>query len=345
MGYFVNYETMDEILETMREKYRVFAPVLLKKRNRGENKEEVRYSEIRKSRDIVYDRKSDFSPKMTVYPIIQTLLYFTGSEVRESELADDRDIVVMLRACDINGFARLDNMFLGNGNNPDHYYKRLRDRVKFILMECRESFETCFCVSMGTNRAEYDNAVRFTEEGMTFTIGDDALSGYFEGRQETEFTPGFVEENIRKVRVPDITDRSVIKAINESDFWRQFDEKCIACGGCNTVCPTCSCFDTVDVIYNETDTDGERRRSWSSCMLESYTVMAGGHGVRSKHGDNMRFKVMHKMYDYNLRFGQGHMCVGCGRCDMRCPQDIHFTEAVNGLADIVDQMKEEGRNE
>ena len=115
--------------------------------------------------------------------------------------------------------------------------------------------------------------------------------------------------------------------------------KCIGCGGCNTVCITCSCFDTTDIIYNETSRDGERRRVWSSCMLNDYSTVAGGHNVRAKAGDRMRFKAMHKLYDYNARFGKGNMCVGCGRCDMRCPKDIHFSETIDKLAAAVENLK------
>ena len=114
---------------------------------------------------------------------------------------------------------------------------------------------------------------------------------------------------------------------------------CIGCGGCNTVCITCSCFDTTDVIYHETSRDGERRRAWSSCMLDSYSTMAGGHNVRAKAGDRMRFKAMHKTYDFKARFGEENMCVGCGRCDMRCPKDIHFSETVDKLAHEVERLK------
>ena len=83
-------------------------------------------------------------------------------------------------------------------------------------------------------------------------------------------------ENQKKLHIPQITDRSMLKPISDLEYWTQYDEKCMSCGGCNTVCGTCSCFDTVDVIYQEGSRSGERRRVWSSCMLESYTMTAGG---------------------------------------------------------------------
>ena len=100
--------------------------------------------------------------------------------------------------------------------------------------------------------------------------------------------------------------------------------------------PIKRCFD--DAVKDAPD--GERRRVWSSCMLDDYCTVAGGHNVRAKAGDRMRFKAMHKLFDYNARFGKGNMCVGCGRCDMRCPKDIHFSETIERMAAAVETLKE-----
>ncbi len=64
--------------------------------------------------------------------------------------------------------------------------------------------------------------------------------------------------------------------------------------------------------------------------------MAGGHDYRTKNGERMRFKTMHKIYDYHKRFGK-HMCVGCGRCDDVCPEYISFSKCINKLYDIIEK--------
>lgn len=332
MGYVMTEKRMDEILATLRETYRVYAPKKVGKY--------IRYGEVKSLSEVVFDEKSHFSPKEVFYPIVQTLLYFSENECRESEV-DERPVIIFLRPCDINGIRRLDTIFMENGGQADNFYQRLREKVKFFLMECCESFETCFCVSMGSNVADdYAVALGRREGGICVEVKDEAFAGVFAGEDVSEFTPAFVTENKRKVNVPVITDRSMVKDIHALDMWREFDDNCIGCGGCNTVCITCSCFDTTDIIYNETSRDGERRRVWSSCMLNDYSTVAGGHNVRAKAGDRMRFKAMHKLYDFNARFGKGNMCVGCGRCDMRCPKDIHFSETIDKLAAAVEQIKE-----
>lgn len=331
MGYRISNERMDEALKALQKEYRIFAPKRVGKY--------IRYAEIKSLSEIIYQEKSHFSPKEVVFPIVQTLLYFNDHDCRESELTDGRNIIVFLRPCDINGIRRLDKMFLNNGGHGDNFYARIREKVTFFLMECKESFDTCFCVSMGSNMTEdYSVAISFGEEAVSIEVRDEAFATVFAG-EEIPFTPAFVTENKKKVAVPEITDRSMLKDIHNLPFWREYDEKCIGCGGCNTVCITCSCFDTTDVTYNETSRDGERRRVWSSCMLNEYSSMAGGHNVRAKAGDRMRFKTMHKVYDYKARFGEENMCVGCGRCDMRCPKEIHFSETIQTLAEEVEQLK------
>ena len=115
------------------------------------------------------------------------------------------------------------------------------------------------------------------------------------------------------------------------EIWQEYGARCIKCGRCNFVCPTCTCFTMQDIFYRDNANVGERRRVWASCQIDGYTEMAGGHGFRKSQGDRMRFKVMHKIYDFEKRFGYP-MCVGCGRCDDVCPEYISYSNCVNRLA-------------
>ncbi len=83
-------------------------------------------------------------------------------------------------------------------------------------------------------------------------------------------------------------------------------------------------------------------------MLPDFSKTAGGNIARKFPQQMMRFKTMHKVYDYNARFGGNeHMCVGCGRCIMRCPEEICFADTVNRLSEEVDRLNhpEESQDE
>ena len=338
-SYSVRADRWAKIMPQLMEKYRIYAPKRFPKRN-PKGGDLIRYGEIKDFSEIVYNEKAQFSPKEVFYPISQTMFYFKGDSCTEKELEDDREIILLVRPCDINAIRRLDSIFLHNGQ-PDHYYSRMREKLHIFLLECKESFENCFCVSMGSNVAtDYSAAIRIDDICALIEIRDERFAPYFADEVPIDFTPDFVKENQRSAHIPRI-EREKLGEICKMEYWDQYNEKCIACGGCNTVCPTCSCFDTVDVLYDETSRDGERRRVWSSCMLRDFTLTAGGGMARKTQGANMRFKVLHKVFDYKRRFdADEHMCVGCGRCIDRCPQDIDYLDTINGLADLLEKEEQ-----
>lgn len=335
-SYSVRADRMANVFARLKENYRLFAPKRFPKRG-PKGSDLIRYGEISDFSEIVYKEKAHFSPKEVFYPISQTMFYFKDDQCTEKEMEDDKDIILFARPCDINAIRRLDNIFLHNGQ-PDHYYSRMRQKLHIFMLECTQSFENCFCVSMGTNVTDdFSVAFRIDDICALVEVRDETFLPYFADEVSIDFTPDYVRENKRSAKLPKV-DREKLGEVCKLDYWNKYDDECIACGGCNTVCPTCSCFDTVDVIYDETSRDGERRRVWSSCMLRDFTQTAGGGMARKTQGANMRFKVLHKVFDYNQRFGgDEHMCVGCGRCIDRCPKGIDYLDTVNGLADLLEK--------
>lgn len=334
MGYIFSSNRFNNLLAKLQQHYKIYAPVLMRGKGRFSDTDIVGYGEINKVEDIVFNKKSYFSPKEVFYPITQTLFYFTEDEYREPKI-DPQGIIVFLRSCDIHAVARLDKIMLENGPNSDYYYKQLRNKVKFVLMDCPQSFENCFCVSMGTNLTEnYSFSIRPEKENYLCDVKED-LGGLLTSLGTPhEVTPLFPTENSITVSIPENLDVSVAK----STIWEEYTSRCVACGRCNTSCPTCSCFTMQDIFYQDNPSCGERRRVWASCQIDGFTAMAGGHSFRSAKGQRMRFKVMHKVYDYKKRFGV-HMCVGCGRCDDVCPEYISFSNCVNKLASAMQEVK------
>ena len=141
--------------------------------------------------------------------------------------------------------------------------------------------------------------------------------------------PAYVTENHITVTLPEHCGPELVTA----DIWKEYDSRCIGCGRCNFVCPTCTCFTMQDIFYQDNGRAGERRRVHASCMVDGYTDVAGGGSYRKSYGERMRFKVLHKISDFKKQFGY-QMCVGCGRCDDVCPEYISFSTCVNRLAEL-----------
>ena len=332
MGFQLTINEFDILLSELKETNHIYAPKLLADKGKYSDTDMVTYAEINSFSEIVFDQKTVFSPKEIVFPINQTLFYFTENEYKEPEV-DNRNIIIFLRACDINAFRRLDVVFLENGPYKDNYYEKLRTKVKFFLMECTDNLDNCFCVSMNTNRADnYSVFIRREQDNIICHVQDDSLKDIFtrHGKVCVDPVPQFVTENTVTVIIP--------KHINTEDLfnskiWDEYTARCIACGRCNVACPTCTCFTMQDIFYTDNQACGERRRVWASCQIDGFTDMAGGHGFRQEKGQRMRFKAMHKIYDFKKRFGF-QMCVGCGRCDDVCPEYISFSNCINKVHEI-----------
>lgn len=86
-------------------------------------------------------------------PVTETLFYYTEDDFKIPSI-DERKMLVFMHYCDVHGLHRIDNVYLKNGSEPDFYYKSLRDKVKVVVLGCKEIFRNCFCVSFGTNKTE-----------------------------------------------------------------------------------------------------------------------------------------------------------------------------------------------
>ena len=326
MGYQLSKERANEIFHQWSEKYNIFAPVLKEGEGCFSDTDIIRYGKVSCLDEIEWNKKSDYSFKEILLAINETLFYFTEDQTIVPK-GPEKDILIFLRSCDLHAVKRLDEIYLKNGFE-DFYYARVRERAKFVLMGCESTCQSGFCVSMGTNKSDnYDAYIKVAGDVVTMDLKWDELAVSVEGEAAAEVTPDYVTENIEKVTLPkNLSNESFTKEI-----WKEYGDRCIKCGRCNFVCPTCTCFTMQDIFYKDNAKVGERRRVWASCQIDGYTDMAGGHGFRKSQGDRMRFKVMHKIYDYEKRFGYP-MCVGCGRCDDVCPEYISYSNCVNRLA-------------
>ena len=328
MGYYLSEKSMNQILAEWQENYLIYAPKLYEGEGAFSDTDLIRYGEVSEVDEIVTDRKSRFSFKEILTPVSEVLFYFTENQVKEADVPRKKGAIVFLRSCDLHAVKRFDEIYMINGAE-DYYYKRLRENIKFVLIGCNESFDNCFCVSMGTNQSDaYDMSFDRDEKRIHVDCKCVELESYIKkaAAGEVEVTPLFVRENNTKVRIPENLSLEVMK----SGMWEEYDGRCINCGRCNFSCPTCTCFSMQDIFYTDNGRVGERRRVWASCMVNGYTDVAGGGSYRKKNGERMRFKVLHKVYDYKKRYGY-HMCVGCGRCDDVCPEYISFANCVNKL--------------
>jgi ferredoxin len=117
----------------------------------------------------------------------------------------------------------------------------------------------------------------------------------------------------------------------EHPLWDEVAKKCLTCGTCTFVCPTCHCF---DISQENRMKEGERFRCWDSCMFSSYTEMAGNHNPRADKTSRVRQRFMHKLCFFEDRYGKS-LCVGCGRCVEKCPVALDITCLIDEIGTLA----------
>ena len=127
----------------------------------------------------------------------------------------------------------------------------------------------------------------------------------------------------------DVTDiRDLLYRNYENPRWEEVAERCLSCGNCTMVCPTCFCTTVEDV----TDLAGEhveRHQRWDSCFTVDYSHIHGG-AVRASTRSRYRQWMTHKLATWIDQFGSSG-CVGCGRCITWCPVGIDITEEARAI--------------
>jgi anaerobic sulfite reductase subunit A len=332
MAYKINDAAFGSVIKELSKNHKIYAPCLFEGHGTFSGTDIIRYDEVQNAGQIVFDKKSTYSFKEVILPISETLFYFTDDEMKEPKPVFE-NAVIFLRNCDLCGLKRLDDIYR-SGDKQDFYYERLRGNAKFIVMGCDSSFENCFCESMGANKiTDYDAYIQYDGEGYIIDSRFNELTDILNSQsaEKTEFKPKDIHNNIR-IELPENIPASIL----ESRMWNEYDARCVACGRCNFVCPTCACFTMQDIFYEDNKNAGERRRVWASCHVDGYTDIAGGLCFRKTKAERMRFKVLHKISDHKKKYGQ-NMCVGCGRCDDICPEYISFS---NCISKVLHECKE-----
>ena len=265
---------------------------------------------------------------------------------RES-LPKMKDVVVFwCRPCDARALTFLDDNFYDDPTD-DPYYSSRRQHLFIIGLGCDKPFPYCFCSSTGGNPFSKDNL----DILMTQIIGGYLLDIETErGKELEKKTEDLLraptkeqiasaneihEKALTKLRrkapldIAEFSKRS--DELFESPFWKKWGEKCIGCGICTYLCPTCWCFDMADI---ESKGKGYRIRSWDSCQFPLFTLHTSGHNPRPDKASRVRQRVMHK-YCYHPTNYQGRIaCVGCGRCSELCPMDIDLIGILEDISAV-----------
>lgn len=246
-------------------------------------------------------------------------------------------VIFGLRPCDARGFVQMDQVFGGYGGFYfDPFYNARRAATTLLVAACAEPRSTCFCTAVGGCPAAREGAdalfipveggfvvETLTEKGEAAT----RFSGFTEASDVQKGQAAEVEaQAISKIAVPFSLEglRDRLHDNIDDPRWRDLCMRCISCGTCTYVCPSCYCFSINDELVEST---GERYRVWDNCFNPIYTEETSGHNPRAEKFKRFRNRFSHKFWYYPDKY-DSLLCSGCGRCIMHCPTRIDIREVL-----------------
>lgn len=284
-------------------------------------------------------------PKKYFMPQHETLLeYETGDGRQNMKAVVEYDPLVIfgVHTCDLAGIQCLNAVF--SDRPRDSNYLLRKTKITIIGLECNDycdPYASCAVMHNELPNGGYD--LFFTDLGERFLVHVNTLTGDNLAGKSGLFRPAGEQDlaELEKLRqrkreifrrevpidrdkIPELFDRS-----QDSPVWEEIGGRCLSCGNCTNVCPTCYCFDVVDEPNLDLKT-GRRIRVWDSCQNERFAKVAGGESFRPRRSDRKRHRFFRK-FRYHLERFNKYFCTGCGRCSRTCMAKINLKETLAAM--------------
>jgi ferredoxin len=329
---------LDKLIEALVKEYEVYAPV------GDENFSQ--FSPIKKLSEANLDLINTTKPLKNLFlPQSEKIFSVDGAKgnitLESKKNIIGKRVILGAKACEVKGIELLTKVYTG-GTLPDELFEERRRNTIVIGLSCLEPRDTCFCAALGVNP--------FEEKGMDLVLtkinGKSIMRSLTQKGEEffKKYADVFNEISKEDLEKKDKLKESVSKKQNltldlkeikekldkevDNPLWEEIGARCITCGICTYLCPTCQCFD----IHDEAGKGQAlcRFRTWDSCMFPDFTLMAGGHNPRGKKKARIRQRFMHKFSYFIDNFSELG-CTGCGRCIKFCPVNVDIIELIQKI--------------
>jgi len=312
------------------------------------------YAPVRRGTGFAFDRPSRWSdvvmsyprtilpPKKFMLPPREATFRFDAVEGYSDMLADaSRPIVLFgVHPYDIFGLNILDRVF-SQGRYQDPYYIARRQNTTIIGVDF-DPDDKHFAYSMNADFVDSGFDLFLSDVGEEYLVlvgtsrgddiaiksgclmGDPSEADYAEYKRRSSLRRSAYKSRIELGDLPEILEMEY-----HSEVWTEIGERCLSCGSCSAVCPTCYCFDVKDELELG-NSAGSRIRSWDSCLFRTHALVAGGENFRESRASRIKYRFYHKQRGFVAEYGRPS-CVGCGRCAECCPAGIDIINVIETI--------------
>ena len=250
--------------------------------------------------------------------------------VADAEPIVQEQVIFGPHPCDSASLPILDKVF--DWDYQDRFYQQRRERTTVISLACKEADKDCFCTSVGlapdTQSGSDAMLLQISADTFEVRIFTEKGTALFRGHTEESDKVGKTAEP-PKVKFDVKQIENYLRTHFADSTFDYTSMRCVGCGGCTYVCPTCHCFDIVD---EGGASKGRRVKNWDTCQFTLFTIHASGHNPRPEQSARQRNRVQHKFNIYPEKFG-AVLCTGCGNCTRVCSASL----GVYPVLELLDQ--------
>ncbi len=293
------------------------------------------YAEI----DLEYET-TQYSAKTYFLPYCENLSTSTFEENDWSQEISYRlqpRVLLGLHACDINALLKLDKV-MARDNFPSPYYVSRRKNT-FIVGIDHMPCERGFCRSVGSDVATHGFDLFLTDLGDRYFVAINSDRGFNVLSQVTieEITKQDTKDYLKaRQRIAAAFDSphmhnlpNLLDIEFESPVWEKWGKKCMSCGSCAMVCPTCYCYGVKETVSMDCR-ESQKQKQLYSCNLLDFAAVAGGHNFRSNRETRLKYRYYHQHRGFSEAYEEP-LCVGCNRCGRVCLAGINPPDIISDL--------------
>ncbi|MEW6071724.1 MAG: 4Fe-4S dicluster domain-containing protein [Planctomycetota bacterium] len=333
-------DQLRRLVENLMESVEVVAPTVVTKDAAGKAIHQFLPISSWEEIDLDYET-TEYSAKTYFLPFRENLSTWTftdGDWQQGIQYRLQPRALVGLHACDINALVRLDKV-LARHYFPSPYYVSRR-RNTFVLGLDHDACEGGFCRSLGTDSVTHGFDLFLTDLGDRYYVAVDSDRGLTTLQQveAREVRPADTDDYLGARRRIAESFRTTVDVRNlpnlldiefESPVWSRWGKKCLSCGSCAMVCPTCYCYGVVERVSLD-HRRGAKVRQLYSCNLVDFAEVAGGHNFRPNRETRLKYRYYHQHRGFVEAFDEPK-CVGCGRCGRACLAGINPPDVIRDL--------------
>lgn len=285
--------------------------------------------------------------KSLLFPPKQRVADYPKEADKNLDDSPVRRAIFGIAQCDLAGITIFDRVFLEDEEFIDPFYKKRREGIFIVTMDCSYAAPSCFCTMVkGKPYAEsgFDLNLTPVDEGYLIETGTEDGEKIAKGIGASAPTDSMkslrkslrekITAQVEKQNKPFETEKGFIKLVTDNQeepkSYDHHGSTCVSCGACTHVCPGCFCFGLLDNLKK--DGGYERSMTWDSCQFSGFARMAGDANPRGRLAQRFMHRYNHKFFHYPWRYDGWPSCTGCGRCIENCMGRIDMRATLRDIS-------------